>query len=132
MCDRNWKMVKVFVSKQSNYPVSTPKIKKGLAKFFGGHGIVSDADVSVAIVGEAKMLDIGRKYLKDTKVHNVLSFEAKHEFVNPPDGTIHLGEIVVCYPKALGEAKLENVLIDSKVYSLIEHGARHLLGIHHE
>jgi ssRNA-specific RNase YbeY (16S rRNA maturation enzyme) len=45
---------------------------------------------------------------------------------------LHLGEIVVCYPKVVEEAKNEDVLIDDKVYELVEHGAFHLLGIHHE
>lgn len=126
-------MIKVLVNKQSNYPVKTPVIKKRLSEFFLSQGIVSDSEVSVAIVGEAKMMQVGRIYLKDKKLHNVFSFtpsEAKG-FVYPPDGLIHLGEIIVCYPVALKEAKEENVLIDEKVCELVEHGALHLLGIHH-
>ena len=126
-------MVKVSVTKQSNYPVSTPKIKKRLSSFLEKQGIVSDAEVSVAIVGEAKMMTLVNRYLKDKKLHNVLSFtptEAKG-FVYPPDGLIHLGEIIVCYPVALKEARDENDLIDDKVCELIEHSALHLLGIHH-
>ncbi|MEK7550365.1 MAG: rRNA maturation RNase YbeY [Patescibacteria group bacterium] len=125
-------MIKVLISKQSNYPVGISNIKKKLSAFFKNHGIVSEAEVSVAIVGEKKMLDIGKKYLKDKKLHNVLSFEVKDKFTYPPTGSIQLGEIVVCYPIALNEAKIENVLIDDKVYELVEHGAMHLLGIHHE
>jgi len=125
-------MIRVSVTKQSNYPVSSAPIKKKLADFLAKSGIVSDAEVSVAIVGEAKMMEVG-KYLKDKKLHNVLSFtptEVKG-FVYPPDGTLHLGEIVVCYPVAVEESKEENVLIAERVYELIEHGAMHLLGIHH-
>ena len=128
-------MIKVDVIKQSNCPVSATRLKKKLADFFAKKGIVSDAEVSVAIVGEKKMLDISRKYLKDGKVHNVLSFtpdEAKEKFVYPPDGAIHLGEIIICYPLVFEEAKKENRLIEDKVYELVEHGARHLLGEHHE
>ena len=128
-------MIKVFVSKQSNYPVKSADIKKKLAIFLADHGIVSDAEVSVVIVGEAKMLDIGKRYLKDKSLHNVLSFvpqEVGGHFVYPPDATIHLGEIVVCYPLAIKEAESENVLVSQKIYELIEHGALHLLGIHHE
>lgn len=128
-------MVKVLVSKQSNYPVKTPAIKKKLAEFFVAHGIVSDAEVSVAIVGEKKMMEIGSKFLKDGKLHNVLSFvneDEKGSFIYPPDHKIHLGEIIVCYPIAVSEAIAENVLIDEKVYELIEHGATHLMGIHHK
>ena len=125
-------MIKVLISKQSNYPVSSLNIKKKLSDFFKKNGIVSDSDVSVAIVGEKKMFEVGRRYLKDKKLHNVLSFEVKDKFAYPPTGPIQLGEIIVCYPVALAEAKKENVLIDEKVYELVEHGAMHLLGIHHE
>ena len=128
-------MIKVSVTKQSNYPVGVPVIKKKLADFLSKNGIVSDAEVSIAIIGEKKMMEIGMKYLKDKKLHNVLSFvpgEVKGRFVYPPDFQIHLGEIIVCYPLAVKEAGQENVLIDERVYELIEHGALHLLGIHHE
>jgi rRNA maturation RNase YbeY len=128
-------MVKVFVTKQSNYPVEAMPIKKKLANFFTGKGIVSDAEVSVAIVGEKRMMELGGKYLKDKKLHNVLSFtpgETKEDFVYPPGVPIHLGEIIVCYQEAVREAKNENVLVDEKVYELVEHGAMHLLGIHHK
>lgn len=127
-------MIKVSVSKQSNYPVSTPKLKRRIRKFFEKQGIVSDANVIIALVGEKKMLDIAKKYLKDDKVHDVLSFpavEVMDRFVYPPGDTIGLGEIVVCYPKAFEEAKNEGVRIEDKVYDLIEHGARHLMGEHH-
>ncbi|QQG41486.1 MAG: rRNA maturation RNase YbeY [Candidatus Woesebacteria bacterium] len=126
-------MIKVSITKQSNYPVKATVIKKKLADFLAKNGIVSDAEISVAIVGETKMLEIGKKYLKDRKLHNVLSFtptEVKG-FVYPPDGTMHLGEVIICYPEALREAKEENVLIDERVYELTEHGTLHLLGIHH-
>lgn len=128
-------MVKVSVVKQSNYPVSATKIKKKLANFLVGQGIVSDAEVSIAIVGEKKMLELGKTYLKDNILHNVLSFtptEVKGNFVYPADGLLHLGEIIACFPKVVEEAKSEGVLIDDKVYELVEHGALHLLGIHHE
>ena len=127
-------MIKVDVVKQSNYPVSATRLKKKLADFFLKKGIISDAEVSVAIVGEKKMMAISKKYLKDNLLHNVLSFtpdEAKERFIYPPDGRIHLGEIIICYPLVFQESKKENRLIDEKVYELIEHGARHLLGEHH-
>lgn len=127
-------MLKVNVTKQSSYPVSSPKLKKRLQEFFQKNGIVSDADVSIALVGEAKMLDIGKRYLKDKKLHNVFSFtpdEVKN-FVYPPDGVIHLGEIMVCYPVAFREAKDEGIGIEEKVFELVEHAGLHLLGIHHK
>jgi len=128
-------MIKVAVTKQTNYPVSPKKIKDSLKDFFTKQGIVSDAEVSVAIVGEKKMLELGRKYLNDKNLHNVLSFtadEVSGKFMYPPDDKIHLGEIIVCYPVVVREAKKEGKLIEEKVLELVEHGAWHLLGIHHD
>ncbi len=128
-------MIKVYVKKQTNYPLKAKDIKKNIASFFKERGIVSDAVVSIALVGENKMLDIGKKYLKDSKVHNVLSFtadEVKNKFIYPPGELLNLGEIVICYPKAVEEAKREGKMVKSKVLELIEHGADHLMGIHHE
>jgi probable rRNA maturation factor len=128
-------MITVKISKEANYPVSSPEIKRKLKKFLSLNGIVSDCVVSVAVVGEKKMRELSRKYLKDKILHNVLSFtetELKGGFVYPPDGKIYLGEIIICFPKVLEEAKLEGKLINQKAYELVEHGAEHLLGRHHE
>ena len=129
-------MIKVRVKKTSNYPISSPKIKRSLKAFLKGRGIVSDTEVSIAIVGKEKMIKLAKKYLNEkATVHNVLSFtenEVSEKFAYPPGGPIQLGEIVVCYSKAQEEANEENKMIDEKVIELVEHGALHLLGIHHK
>ena len=128
-------MIKIYVKKSSNYPVSVKEIKRNLSTLLEQRGIVSDAEVSVALVGEKTMLNLTKKYLKDNRMHSVLSFpssETKKKFVFPADGVIRLGEIVVCYPRAVEEANKEGELIEKKIQSLIEHGALHLIGIHHE
>lgn len=129
-------MIKIFLNKKSNHAVSAPKIKKALSKYFSDNGIVSDSYVSVSIVGKAKMLELAKSFLgEDGILHNVLSFtesETRGKFVLPPDSLNYLGEVVVCYPKAVEEAKLENKLIEEKILELVLHGASHLLGIHHE
>jgi probable rRNA maturation factor len=129
-------MIKVYINKQSSYPVSTPALKKRLIAFFEKEGIVSNADVSVSIVGEKRMLELAEKHLQEKEVlHNVLSFTASEtpgKFLYPPDNLIHLGDIVICFQKAFEEAKAEQKMIDDKIWELIEHGAHHLLGHHHE
>ncbi len=129
-------MISVLVSKKGNYPVSAVKIKRELTKFFTVQGVVSDADVNVAVIGESEMLRLGRKYLNPReKLHNVLSFvpgEAKHPFIETPKNILHLGDIAVCYPIAVEEAKRDGVLVEEKVIELLIHGAYHLLGKHHE
>jgi probable rRNA maturation factor len=127
-------MIVVKVKKQSAYPISSVKIKKLLSKFFQEKGIVSEAEVSVALVSEAKMKELAKKYLKEAPatIHNVLSFTSDESpgFILP-EGKIYLGEIVICYKKVVEEARKEGKLIDTKVEELALHAALHLLGIHH-
>lgn len=134
-------MIKINISKQSNYPISGIKVRKFLQNFFQNHGIVSDAEATVSFVNEAKMKALGKKYYKKdlpaqagSKLHNVFSFvEAETSGWKYIDNNIiNLGEIVVCFPVVLKEAKMENKLIEEKVLELVEHSALHLLGIHHE
>lgn len=137
-------MTKINISKQSNYPISGVKVRKYLQTFFKDHGIVSDAECNVSFVGEKEMDRIGKKYYKrslvsqgpgkkDSKVHNVFSFvESEVGGFKHVDNVMHLGEIVVCFPVVLKEAKMEGKLIEEKVLELVGHSALHLLGIHHE
>ena len=60
------------------------------------------------------------------------SLETKEKFVYPPGTIFNLGEIVICFPKAVEEAKEENKLIEEKIFELVEHGAQHLMGVHHK
>lgn len=127
-------MVKIDISKQSNYPISGVVVRKFLQNFFKNNGIVSDGECNVSFVGEAKMKALGKKYYrKDMRLHNVFSFVESEvaEWKHPKD-VMYLGEIVVCFPVVVEEAKKENKLIEEKVLELISHSALHLLGIHHE
>lgn len=130
-------MIKVYVKKQSStYAFDTRKIKDRLKSFLKSQGIVSDAEVQIFVSGEKYMKDLARTYLgeKDT-LHNVLSFpdnETKEPFFYPKKDLLHLGSIVVCYPEAIREANAEGKQVDKKIYELVEHGALHLLGVHHE
>lgn len=129
-------MIKVYVSKQSDYPVDAKNIKKRLNIFLSNRGIVSDASLDIAIVGKKKMLEIARLYLNEAGVvHNVLSFpdtEVRGTFVYPSDGILRLGEIIICYPELEKEAGEMGVLIEDRLYDLAEHGAKHLMGEHHD
>lgn len=131
-------MIIVNFKKEKNYPVKATKIKSDLKKKLKELGIVSDAQVSIALVGEKAMKDLGQKFLNEKESdppHNVLSFtesEVIGKFIEPRAERLKLGEIVVCFPVAKEMATKQNQLIDEIVWELVEHGTLHLLGIHHE
>lgn len=128
-------MIKVYVKKQSNYPVDVYKLKSEIKIFLKKKGIVSDSQLTIAIVGEKKMKDLSQKYLNDPNPHNVLSFvanEVDEDFKSLPQDLNDLGDIVICYKLVVEEANRDRMLIDDKVYELAEHGVLHLLGEHHD
>jgi probable rRNA maturation factor len=130
-------MVTVTIQTESRYPIARKRITKAVSDFLVGK-IESDADVSISIVGDRKMLALNKEYRQKDYPTDVLSFPLQEmgkysdvSFVGPPDDILHLGDIVVSYPQAVREAGEENKMVDDVIEFLILHGLNHLLGIHH-
>lgn len=114
----------------SRYKVDRKKIRDVVAKTLADHGVVSQAEVSVVVVGERKMRELHKKYMETDEPTDVLSFPL--EGASFPDEILRLGDVVVCYPVAVVQARENNRMVDEEVNFLVEHGCLHLLGIHHE
>ncbi|HEX6976793.1 MAG TPA: rRNA maturation RNase YbeY [Patescibacteria group bacterium] len=133
-------MIDITVFKQSDYPVSAAEIKKVVKKTLVENGIVSDCVVEVAIVSDAKMDELNKNYYKDEEyMHPVFTFPETENsqtpsgpFVFPPDGKLHLGEIIISYPQAVERSRETGKLINEVISDLAQHGALHLVGIHHD
>ncbi len=137
-------MVSVLISADSRFPISRPKIKKVVDSVLKEKKVSFDVEVSILVCGTRKSRSLAKKYLRDDTPHNVLSFPFQgdaHEFAFPtgksgkgfPEAeTLALGDIVICYPLAQEEANTDNVLVDTKISELIQHGMLHLLGEHHD
>lgn len=132
-------MINISVNNTGKYPVSAQAVKKAVKDVFVKNGIQSNAEASVAIVGETKMLKFAMEHLGEPKAeageHPVLSFptaEIEGKFIFPPDKIIHLGEIIVSYPKSVEYAQKSGQLVEEVLCDLAAHGALHLIGIHHD
>jgi len=74
-------MIRVYVKKQGNFAVNTPKVKKKLQEYFIKAGIVSNADVSLSIVGEKKMISLAHTYLKENNISTDNHSEEIHKLI---------------------------------------------------
>ncbi len=83
-----------------------------------------DFSVSIVTVGDAEMQKLNKQYRNIDAVTDVLSF--------PYDDDILTGEIVLCYPQALRQAKYKQAPIDRELAWLTTHGILHVLGYDHE
>lgn len=130
-------MLRILITRQSRYPIDTKALKKRVAGLLSDNN-VSDAEVSIALVGERKIKELAKRHLGEKdQLHEVLSFpftgdDVKTDFPQHPEGLLQLGEVVVCYPYARKIAIRRNRMMDDVVGELAEHGVLHLLGKHHE
>ena len=125
--------IKVLIFVESRYKVNRKRINSFVLSLLKEQGVKGPAEVSIAIVGDRKMRALHKKYKREDKTTNVLSFSlADGEASMMPSNTLRLGDVVVSYPQVIKEAAKEEVMVDDKVEELVNHGVMHLLGIHHE
>jgi probable rRNA maturation factor len=64
---------------------------------------------------------------------DVLSFPlVSSDFVTPPNEPVHLGDVVVSYPRAVAQAEEYGHSVDRELAYLVAHGVLHVLGYDHE
>jgi probable rRNA maturation factor len=95
-------------------------------------------EASVAIVGSRAIQELNRDYRGIDEPTDVLSFgllarqEDAAAFVLPPDNVLHMGEVIVSYPQAEGQAREQGHPVKQELAQLVIHGMLHLLGYDHE
>lgn len=130
-------MFKVFIKTDSHYHVDRERIRKTVEDFLEAKKIKGNLEVSVSIVGDRMMKTLNNKYRNLDKTTDVLSFPlhdgaSDSPFIDPPDGVLRLGDVVISYPQVLEDAIADNTLVQEKIDELVIHGLNHLLGNHHE
>ncbi|MEK7127879.1 MAG: rRNA maturation RNase YbeY [Patescibacteria group bacterium] len=128
-------MSEITLNCQSRYPVGRKFVISEITKLLADKGLNDNAAVAVYVCGRRKVRELSRRYLKAAEDHEVLSFpynESKKDFVDYPDGLLHLGDIIICYPLAQQIAMEDNKMTDQVIAELACHGVLHLLGEHHD
>ena len=105
-------------------------------------GVISDVELGLVITSQEKVRQLNRSYRGEDKPTDVLAFymmsaaegtgAESPSFVAPPDGVLHLGEVIISYPQAVIQAKEHRHSIKKELAILIIHGVLHLLGYDHE
>jgi probable rRNA maturation factor len=107
-----------------------------LEKAFSLLGVKDNYEVDVSLVDEATIQDINRDYRHIDKVTDVISFAFNDD--KSAEGQIidssvpkMLGEIFICVPRALSQAKEIGNSEHRELCFLFCHGLLHLLGYDH-
>lgn len=88
-----------------------------------------NSTVSVAIVSENTIQNLNAQYRNKDKVTDVLSFNLMSDYSSED---ITLGEILICYNKAMSQAKELGHSIEYEIATLCIHGLCHLIGYDHQ
>lgn len=99
-----------------------------------------DAELGLSITDDDTVRDLNRQYRGVDETTDVLSFaltesntgDTSPVFVMPPDGILHLGEVVISYPQAVRQASEYGRDFKEELALLAVHGVLHLLGYDHD
>ncbi|MEB3767105.1 rRNA maturation RNase YbeY [Acinetobacter sp. MD2] len=92
-----------------------------------------DCEIGVACVDHAQSHELNLQYRQKDKSTNVLSFPSEiPEEVLPLLDAYPLGDLVICIPVVLDEAKQQQKLPLDHFSHMLVHGTLHLLGYDHE
>ena len=102
-------------------------------------GAEAEAEVSLLIATQERVRELNRDYLGEDAPTDVLAFSAREEkeagqspFIHPPDGLLHLGEVIIAYPQAVTQAEEHRHPVEKELAVLLIHGMLHLLGYDHD
>jgi probable rRNA maturation factor len=89
----------------------------------------SESELSLALVGNAAIAKLNKKYRRKSKPTDVLSFPAATAANGAPR---LLGDVVISIDKAREQAKAGGWTLAEEIDRLLIHGIVHLLGYDHE
>ena len=88
-------------------------------------------ELSINLVGEAKIKHLNGQYRNKNKVTDVLSFPLDAD-LSVLNGIMSLGDIIICLPFVEKRAKMERADIKKEITWTVVHGFLHLLDYDHE
>jgi len=101
-------------------------------------GAGAEVELGLVIATQERVKQLNRDYRGRDEPTDVLAFSAREEvgadlppFVQPPDGVLHLGEVIISYPQAAIQAEEHRHSVRKEIAILIIHGVLHLLGYEH-
>jgi len=98
----------------------------------------ANVELGLVITTQERVQRLNKSYLGRDEPTDVLAFAMLPAggdlpaFVLPPDGVLHLGEVVISYPQAVRQAEEHGHSVKREVAILIIHGVLHLLGYEDE
>lgn len=114
-------MLRIEICNEHAFPLDEARLKKAARSVLKDAGF-EKGEISIAVVDDAEMHALNRKYLDHDYPTDVLSFVLEVE-----DGRLD-GEIIVSSDYAAREAKTYGWTADDEILLYVIHGSLHLVG----
>jgi probable rRNA maturation factor len=98
-----------------------------------GRELSQDYAISLHLVSDSTIRSLNAQHRSNDVETDVLSFPLLGaEFVVPRGEPLHLGDVVVSYPRAVAQAAEYGHSVNREIGYLVAHGVLHVLGYDHE
>jgi probable rRNA maturation factor len=131
--------INVLIDEPLEANLDSSWLQKVAEQVLVAQGAGAEVEMGLVIATEEKIKQLNRDYRGRDEPTDVLAFSAREEvgadlppFVPPPDGVLHLGEVIISYPQATAQAEEHRHSIKRELAILIIHGVLHLLGYEHD
>ncbi len=94
-------------------------------------GMTKPITLGLLITDDDKIRRMNLTYRGEDRETDVLAFGVENDqdrFVAPSSVPVHLGDLVISYPRAVAQAKEYRQSIEEELNRLVVHGLLHLLG----
>ena len=109
----------IEVNNLTTNPIDEEFLKGVARKVLEGEN-EAENNLSIVLVGQGRIRELNKKYRKENKVTDVLTFG---------NG---LNEIVICLREVKKNAKKYSITLEKELTRVLIHGILHLLGYNHE
>ena len=132
--------INVLIEEESGGCLEADWIQNIAGQVLIAQGVSPESELGLVITSQEKVQQLNKSYLGRDNPTDVLAFsllpeqpvEDSPSFVQPPDGVLHLGEVIISYPQAVAQAEERGHSVKREVAILVVHGVLHLLGYEHD
>jgi len=125
-------MLTFEVNNQTKFKINRAGLKKIIVAFAHRQALNQSRYFSLAFVSGAEMKRLNQTWRGQNKITDVLSFaesDVQEDFLTDDD---FWGEIIICYPQLIRQAKEFGVSLKEELARVLIHGLAHLAGYEHE
>lgn len=131
----------VYIKPSLSLTIDRTWFEDTIQKILNFLDIAGSFEIGLVVTNSIEIKRLNNKYRNENSPTDVLAFgmvdqqvgkKKEVDFIKPPDGILHLGEVIISYPQAVLQAHEHNHTIERELQILMIHGLLHLLGYDHE